>query len=135
MRDIYKQAAEVVVWLGEEDEASKTAISLSARHCAHERGQEADGEMSLSFGRLVSEERTRMTQLDLCLSDLGFLACGRFNTQVQVLCGRILLTWVYLAIALDMLRASDYRWDSAMRLQAYLSRLLSEKGEGKRECK
>lgn len=30
--------------------------------------------------------------------------------QVQVLCGSILLPWVYLAIALDMLRASGYRW-------------------------
>lgn len=38
MRDICKQAAEVVAWLSEEDETR------------------ADGKMSASFGRLVSED-------------------------------------------------------------------------------
>ncbi|KAL7954059.1 heterokaryon incompatibility domain-containing protein [Trichoderma compactum] len=79
MRDIYKQVAEVVVWLGEEDEPSKGPLA--------------------------------------------------FESSVEV----FLFPWLYLAIALDMLRASDYKWGdwhSAMQLQAYLSRPLAEKREG-----
>lgn len=139
MRDIYKQAAEVVVWLGEEDEASKTAI-----HCLQDIA-------------LMSVDKERMER---CLPLLMGLQVKKDSDdpigplfkrswfsrmwtiqevtlpsqhRVQVLCGSILLPWAYLAIALDMLRASDYRWGewhSAMRLQAYLSRLLTEKREG-----
>lgn len=139
MRDIYKQAAEVVVWLGEEDEASKKAM-----HCLEDIA-------------LMSVDRERMER---CLPILLGLQVKRdaddpigplfkrswfsrmwtiqevtlpLQEQVQVLCGSVLLPWPYLALALDMLRASNYRWGdwhSAMRLQAYLSGLLSERRGG-----
>ncbi|KAJ4862542.1 heterokaryon incompatibility protein (HET) domain-containing protein [Trichoderma breve] len=117
MRDIYKQAAEVIVWLGEEDEPSKRAIGC------------------LEDIALMSVDKERMER---CLPILLGLQRSWFSRMwtiqevalpsqqlVRVLCGSVSLPWLYLAIALDMLRASDYKWGdwhSAMRLQAYLKK-------------
>ncbi|UKZ90442.1 uncharacterized protein TrAFT101_005461 [Trichoderma asperellum] len=139
MRDIYKQAAEVVVWLGEEDEASKMAIryleDIALMSVDKERMErclpllvglqvkkDSDDPIGPLFKRSWFSRMWTIQEVALPLQH-----------QVQVLCGSISLPWMYLTIALDMLRASDYRWGewhSAMRLQAYLSGLLTEKREG-----
>ncbi|RFU74804.1 hypothetical protein TARUN_7428 [Trichoderma arundinaceum] len=138
MRDIYKLATEVIVWLGEEDEASKTAIQcledIALMSVDKERMErclpillgsqvkkEADDPIGPLFKRSWFSRMWTIQEVTLPEKD-----------RVQILCGSILLPWLYLAIALDMLRVSDYRWGdwhSAMRLQAYLSGLLIEKRE------
>ncbi|KAL6888021.1 heterokaryon incompatibility domain-containing protein [Trichoderma evansii] len=139
MRDIYKQAAEVVVWLGEEDEASKTAIQyledIALMTVDKERMERC---LPLLVGlqvKKVSDDPIGPLFKRSWFSRMWTIQEVTLPSQhqVQVLCGSILLPWMYLAIALDMLRASDYRWGewhSAMRLQAYLSELLTEKREG-----
>ncbi|KAL7906018.1 heterokaryon incompatibility protein domain-containing protein [Trichoderma velutinum] len=139
MRDIYKQAAEVVVWLGEEDEPSKRAIrcleDIALMSVDKERMErclpillglqvkkDSDDPIGPLFKRSWFSRMWTIQEVALPLQQL-----------VRVLCGSTSLPWPYLAIALDMLRASDYKWGdwhSAMRLQAHLSGLLSEKREG-----
>ncbi|UKZ49207.1 hypothetical protein TrVGV298_003450 [Trichoderma virens] len=138
MRDIYKQAAEVIVWLGEEDEPSKRAIRcledialMSVDKDRMERclpillglqvKKDSDDPIGPLFKRSWFSRMWTIQEVTLPSQQV-----------VQVLCGSVSLPWLYLAIALDMLRASDYRWGewhSAMRLQAHLSRLLAEKRE------
>ncbi|KAL7939293.1 heterokaryon incompatibility domain-containing protein [Trichoderma chlorosporum] len=138
MRDIYKQAAEVIVWLGEEDEPSKRAIRcledialMSVDKDRMERclpillglqvKKDSDDPIGPLFKRSWFSRMWTIQEVTLPSQQL-----------VQVLCGSVSLPWLYLTIALDMLRASEYRWGdwhSAMRLQAHLSRLLEEKRE------
>ncbi|KAH0530180.1 hypothetical protein TsFJ059_004840 [Trichoderma semiorbis] len=139
MRDIYKQAAEVIVWLGEEDEPSKRAIGcledIALMSVDKERMErclpillglqvkkDSDDPIGPLFKRSWFSRMWTIQEVALPSQQL-----------VRVLCGSVSLPWIYLAIALDMLRASDYKWGdwhSAMRLQAHLSGLLAEK----REC-
>lgn len=139
MRDIYKQAAEVVVWLGEEDEPSKRAIGcledIALMSVDKERMErclpillglqvkrDSDDPIGPLFKRSWFSRMWTIQEVALPSQEL-----------VRVLCGSVSLPWLYLAIALDMLRASDYKWGdwhSAMRLQAHLSGLLTEKREG-----
>lgn len=139
MRDIYKQAAEVIVWLGEEDEPSKRAIGcledIALMSVDKERMErclpillglqvkrDSDDPIGPLFKRSWFSRMWTIQEVALPSQQL-----------VRVLCGSISLPWLYLAIALDMLRASDYKWGdwhSAMRLQAHLSGLLAEKREG-----
>ncbi|KAL6794180.1 heterokaryon incompatibility domain-containing protein [Trichoderma sp. SZMC 28012] len=139
MRDIYKQAAEVIVWLGEEDEPSKRAIGcledIALMSVDKERMERclpillglqvkknSDDPIGPLFKRSWFSRMWTIQEVALPSQQL-----------VRVLCGSVSLPWLYLAIALDMLRASDYKWGdwhSAMRLQAHLSGLLAEKREG-----
>ncbi|KAL5095448.1 hypothetical protein Trisim1_000222 [Trichoderma cf. simile WF8] len=139
MRDIYKQAAEVIVWLGEEDEPSKRAIGcledIALMSVDKERMErclpillglqvkkDSDDPIGPLFKRSWFSRMWTIQEVALPSQQL-----------VRVLCGSVFLPWLYLAIALDMLRASDYKWGdwhSAMRLQAHLSGLLAEKREG-----
>ncbi|KAK4064450.1 hypothetical protein Trihar35433_7967 [Trichoderma harzianum] len=139
MRDIYKQAAEVIVWLGEEDEPSRRAIGcledIALMSVDKERMErclpillglqvkkDSDDPIGPLFKRSWFSRMWTIQEVALPSQQL-----------IRVLCGSISLPWLYLAIALDMLRASDYKWGdwhSAMRLQAHLSGLLAEKREG-----
>ncbi|KKP07170.1 hypothetical protein THAR02_00706 [Trichoderma harzianum] len=135
MRDIYKQAAEVIVWLGEEDEPSKRAIGcledIALMSVDKERMErclpillglqvkkDSDDPIGPLFKRSWFSRMWTIQEVALPPQQL-----------VRVLCGSISLPWLYLAIALDMLRASDYKWGdwhSAMRLQSSNKRSLLE---------
>lgn len=68
--------------------------------------------MSPSFGRLVSEEGLRPLFKRPWFSRMWKIqeVTLSLQHQMQVLCESILPLWVYLVTALNMLRASDYRW-------------------------
>ncbi|KAL6837228.1 heterokaryon incompatibility domain-containing protein [Trichoderma camerunense] len=139
MRDIYKQAAEVIVWLGEEDEPSKRAIGcledIALMSVDKERMERC---LPILFGLQVkkdSDDPIGPLFKRSWFSRMWTIQEVALPSQqlVRVLCGSVSLPWLYLAIALDMLRASDYKWGdwhSAMRLQAHLSGLLAAKREG-----
>ncbi|KAM6485223.1 heterokaryon incompatibility protein-domain-containing protein [Trichoderma sp. SZMC 28011] len=112
MRDIYKQAAEVIERM---ERCLPILLGLQVK-------KNSDDPIGPLFKRSWFSRMWTIQEVALPSQQL-----------VRVLCGSVSLPWLYLAIALDMLRASDYKWGdwhSAMRLQAHLSGLLAEKREG-----
>lgn len=133
MADIYKQASEVIVWLGEEDETSRKALQciedIALMTFEEERRaralrvvmsidikKESDDPIGPLFERSWFSRMWTIQEATLPSED-----------RVWILCGEVRLPWWYLTIAVGMLEASQYRWGiwrSAMQLQTHLSSLL-----------
>jgi len=135
MGEIYKQAKQVIVWLGDSDSSTKQAIQRLSD--ISQIGGEMDAErkekaMRLLFGLEVRNEsddpigplfRRSWFHRMWTIQEVTLASVE----NVILCCGNDTLEWVFLVIALGYLQASKYewgRWDKAMELQKYLSDLL-----------
>ncbi|KAH8651583.1 heterokaryon incompatibility protein-domain-containing protein [Tricladium varicosporioides] len=138
MGDIYKQASDVIVWLGKEDESSRKALQciedIALMPISEERRARA---LKIVMGIDIKKESddpigplfTRSWFSRMWTIQEATLPPGE---RVWILCGEVRLPWQYLTIAVGMLNASQYRWGtwrSAMQLQTHLSDLVREMKE------
>ncbi|KAK5656668.1 hypothetical protein OQA88_4648 [Cercophora sp. LCS_1] len=152
MSEIYREASQVVVWLGEGDAATAHAFSLLAnigdldtlslenrpgRDFSVEAKHRMQGALHSRARQLLQEAGCASAESDKVgaifrrswfyrmwtIQEVIFAS----SNKIHVHCGDIAITWLKLVTAVDCLRAIKYAWggwQNAMRVQSYLTQMM-----------